>query len=357
MITPLLPYPIYNLYSRLLQLIPCNQSSLFCSNFFNVINFSANILILFLVLFLLMALTQNLKLISSKKLLFLSIMIIIIIEIPGLIFRNLSLQLLTLDPHLSLLKLGLPTISINILNVFTYVFLTSAIIPLALYLMLRRLGLQKAFTISFFLFLFFIGVNLVYIPSIWILSEQNIQRGLLLETTGYKSATKFFSGLKHEIVNEEIINDSNNSKYKTLRINLKLIVPETYSSNFYIELRDKTGNHVAVQSYVNGKSLTTSSMVINLNKGENLIAFDVPFVYFNDFLKKEVSNLPSNALPTDTYAYTYGPFKLRFRLSAPNYWDYPSNILLNNDEFSKLSYEAPIYTTKNVYQYTDFYQR
>lgn len=346
----LIPYPISTLYYHLFTSIPCNQSGSFCSIFYRITEFTADILFLFLLLFLIFAITQNLKLISLKRLLLVSIAIGVI----SFIFKYLTYFLWYdsyKDPNLTLIKLGLPIFSIKILNIFTQIFLPSVIISLILYLILRKFNLQKAFIISLVIFL--VITQWLYIPVIWESSEQLIQRGLVLETTGPKSETKFFSGIKHEVVSEEIINDSNNPKYKSLRINVKLTVPEPKSYTLYGELRDKTNNKVAVQSYVNGKSLTTSAIVIDLNKGENFITFDFPYAYFNDYVKREVINLPYN----DTETGSYGPYRFTFRLSPTNYQDIVNKAALNSSDVSKLIYDPPVYTTKNTYNYLDFYQR
>lgn len=347
----LLPYPISGLYYRFYFAIPCNQSSsLFCSIFYNVINISVDILFVFLLLFIVFTLTQNLKRVSFKKSLFLSIIIVII----SLISRNLAGFLVynsDKDPNLVLLKLGFPTISINILNIFTGVFLSPVIISISVYFIMRRLALQKAITISLIVFL--VITQWIYIPIIWESSERDIQRVLVTADNGDKSEAKFFVGIKHEVVSEEIINDSNNPKYKSLRINVKLIVPETKLYALYGELRDKTGNgSVAVQSYVNGKSLITSAIIIDLNKGENLVTFDFPYVYFNEYVKKEVVNLPYN----DTVTGSYGPYRLSFRLGPTNFQELMDKASLSGSDIKKLEYES-VYITKNIYKYLDFYQR
>lgn len=329
--------------------IPCNLSLSFCSIFYRITEFTVDILFLFLLLFLIFAITQNLKLISLKKFLLISIAIGVTSFIIPYLTAFLWYDSYT-DPNLTLIKLGLPILSINILNIFTQIFLRSVIISLILYLILRRFNLQKAFIISLVIFL--VITQWRYVPVLWESSEHLIQRGLVLETTGPKSETKFFSGIKHEVVSEEIINDSNNPKYKSLRINVKLTVPEPKSYIIYSKLEDETSQNVAVQSYVNGKSLTTSAIVIDLNKGENLITFDFPYAYFNDYAKREVINLPYN----DTETGSYGPYRFTFILSPPNDQDIVNKAALNINDLSKLIYDPPVYTTKNTYNYLDFYQ-
>lgn len=346
----LVPFPISIPVSYILNSIPCNQSWQFCSFFYTFMRLIFDSIFLFLLLSIIIAITQNLKLISLKKIFLISIVTAVI----SLISSNLAGFLWYdsyKDPNLSLLKLGPPIISINILNIFTQIFLQPLIISLSLYLIFKKLALQKAIIISLVVFL--VIIQWLYIPLFWQSSEQSVQRGLVLKTTGPKSETKFFSGIKHEIISEEVINDSNNPKYKSLRINVKLTIPEPKSYALYGELRDKTNNNVAVQSYINGKSLTTSAIVIDLNKGENFITFDFPYAYFNDYVKREVINLPYN----DTETGSYGPYRFTFRLSSTNYEDIVNKAALNSSDVSKLIYDPPVYTTRNTYNYLDFYQR
>lgn len=343
----LIPYPISTIYDYLSTSIPCNLSLSFCSIFHRVIKSSFEVLFFFLFLLLLILITQNFKVISLKKLFFISILIGIISSFSYLAYFLWYDSYK--DPNLTLMKLGSP-IFVNTLNIFTQIFIPPTIISLISYLIFKFFKLQKVFIIC--LVIFIVITQWLNIPPLWESSNQSIQRGLVLEAEGPKSETKFFSGINHEVINEEIINDPHNSKYKSLRINVKLAVPENKSYLVYTELRDKTNKSVAVQSYVNDKNLTMNAITIDLNQGSNLIRFDFPYAYFNHYVNREVINLPYN----DTETGSYGPYRFTFRLSPTNFQEIMNEAALSSSDISKIEYAPDIYTTKNVYKYSDFYQ-
>ena len=335
----LLPYP----FPGLIGLIPGISSFSFLSFILNpFINILVDAIFLFSVLSILISVTKNQSVISLKKVFIISILVAGVSWLyPYLVGSHLFYYLgenKTPPPFATIL----PT---YIYNSVTQIVIPSIITLFILIVIFKILKIRNFILISIVASL--VTTQWFYLYIIIHESKSSEQR-YHIEQAG----SKVTKGITHQIIGEELINDPN-SKYRWLRINTKISVPETATYTIYTELRDVTGNDVAVQSYVNGKSLI-NPIDINLPAGENLVTFDFPYVYFNENFKAEYVNLPYN----DTATGSYGPYRFTFSLTPSKTSDFNAQEAQSvGTNWTNVIYRPPVYETTKVYNYADFYQR
>lgn len=217
---------------------------------------------------------------------------------------------------------------------------------------------RKRETISFKkIYLFSLVIAMVFVltttVSCYFIEKQEAdkleRRRFEVEQIGYKIAKSISS----RIIYEELINDPHsNNKYKLLRINVVITVPEAGTYTIQTDLRDTTGRGFAVTAYINGKNYTYRGVDENLIGGENTVTFDFPYSYYNDYQKTEAINLPFNDTPNGNY----GPYKFTLSLVPANSSDFMKKAEIANANGNSAVYNSRPYQTIKVYKYSDFYR-
>ncbi len=207
-----------------------------------------------------------------------------------------------------------------------------------------------------YLFSFIIATILVLSTtgSCYFILKQEAERKLQLRKEVENVGVHISKSISSKVTGEELINDPNfNNKYKLLRINVVITVPEaaTYSIQTSLNALTERGNP-AMSAYINGKDyIYQGENNINLNEGENTVTFDFPYLYYNDYHKVEAVSLPFNDTPNGNY----GPYKFTFTLLPVNSGDFAQKAKALNADPRSAEYDAKPYQTK-AYKYMDFYQ-
>lgn len=333
----LLPFPI-------LSYLPVSTLNIFSTKpiigliFVHGETFLADVLYLFIILSILIYLTGNKPAVSFKKILLISVLV----AVTSLLY-NLLFVIILLNSGLS------KTFSQFAASIPFYSYLTIFIIPSlitlsALIISLRKLSIRMSFLISLITTL--LTVQWFLLPISISANRVENQRNKI-ENAGSEVIGK----ISHQIMGEELINDLN-PRYKLLRINIKVSVPETAVYKFYADLTNKANGKIALISYVNGKD-QVDAVELNLNKGENIVYFDFPYVYLEDNGKREAINLHYNDEPTGNY----GPYNLRFTIYLTKAGNFDTSEAQSAYVgLEKIIYGPKTYETTKIYSYKDFYQ-